>query len=98
VVLSLPAVSRCVLKVSGRIQRIIKGDCVSRDSLVTSIVPRSSYLGPLCFIWFVNEIGQIFENVRVLFYADDMKLFLPVVRDFRDCLKIRPKWCSGWVC
>jgi hypothetical protein len=33
----------------------------------------------------VNEISRIFRHVRVLFYADDKKLFLPV----RDCLKIQ---------
>jgi hypothetical protein len=30
---------------------------------------------------------NIFEYVRVLLYADDMKLFLPV-RGFQDCMKI----------
>jgi hypothetical protein len=64
------------------------GDCVSRDILVTLGVPQGSHLGPLCFIWFVNEISRIFSHVRVLFYADDMKLFLQV-RGFRDCLKIQ---------
>jgi hypothetical protein len=59
------------------------GDCVSRDILVFSGVLQGSHLGPLCFIWFVNEISRIFRHVRV-FYADDMKLFLPV-RGFRDC-------------
>jgi hypothetical protein len=67
---------------SGRIQRVKIGDCVSRDILVTSGVSQGSHLGPLCFIWFVNEIAWIFRHVRVLFYAGDMKLFLPV-RDFR---------------
>jgi hypothetical protein len=38
--------------------------------------------------------------MRVLFYADDMKLFLPV-RGFRDCLKIQDDlnslavWCEA---
>jgi hypothetical protein len=39
---------------------------------VTSGVPQGSYLGPLCFIWFVNRISEIFDYIRVLFYADDM--------------------------
>jgi hypothetical protein len=49
---------------SGRIQR---SDCVSRNILVTSGVSQGSHLGPLCFIWFVNEISRIFRHVRVLF-------------------------------
>jgi hypothetical protein len=36
----------------------------------------------------LNEISRICRYVRVLFYADDMKLFLPV-RGFQDCLKIQ---------
>jgi hypothetical protein len=42
-------------------------------------VPQGSHLGTLCFIWFANY---------VLFYADDLKLFLPV-SGFQDCLKIQ---------
>jgi hypothetical protein len=73
---------------SGRIQRARIGDCVSRDILVTLGVPQGSHLGPLCFIWFVNEISQIFRHVRIILNADDMKLFFPV-RGFRDWLKFK---------
>jgi hypothetical protein len=47
----------------------------------------------------VNEISRIFRHVWVLFYADDMKLFLPVCC-FRDYLKILSdlnrlaEWCE----
>jgi hypothetical protein len=50
-------------------------------------------------IWFVNEISWILRHVRVLFYADDMKMFFPV-RYFQDCLKIQSdlnslaEWCE----
>jgi hypothetical protein len=81
---------------SGRIQRVRMGDCVSRDILVTSGVLQGSHLGPLCFIWFVNEIARIFRHVRVLFYADDMKMFLPV-RGLRiqDKLNRLAEWCEA---
>jgi hypothetical protein len=67
---------------TGRIQRIRIGDAVSKDIRVTLGNPQGSHLGSLCFIWFGNQISVIFDCVRVLFYADDMKLFLPV-RGFR---------------
>jgi hypothetical protein len=62
-------------------------------------VTSGSHLGPLCSIWFVNRISEIFDYVRVLFYADDIKLVLPV-RGFQDCLKIQSdlnklsEWCD----
>jgi hypothetical protein len=83
----------------GRIQKIRIGAAVSKDIKVTSGVPQGSHLGPLCFIWFVNRISEIFDYVRVLFYADDMKFFLPV-SGFQDCLKIQSdlnktsEWCD----
>jgi hypothetical protein len=64
------------------------GDAVSKDIKVTSGVPQGSHPGPLSFIWFVNRISEIFDYVRVLFYADEMKLFLPV-SGFSDCLKVQ---------
>jgi hypothetical protein len=84
---------------SERIQKIIIGDAVSKDIKVTSGVPQGSHLGLLCFIWFVNRISEIFDCVRILFYADEMKLFLPV-SGFQDCLKIQSdlnkllEWCD----
>jgi hypothetical protein len=66
---------------------------------MTSGVPPVSHLGPLCLIWFVNRISVIFDYVCVLFYADDIKLFLPV-RGFQVCMKIQSdlnklsKWCE----
>jgi hypothetical protein len=60
---------------SGKIQKIRIGDAVSKDIKVTSVVPQGSQQGPLAFAY-----------VHVLFYANDMKLFLPV-SGFQDCLK-----------
>jgi hypothetical protein len=83
-----------------RIQRIRTGGAVSKDIRVTSGVPQGNHLGPLCFIWFVNRISMIFEYVRVLFYANHMKLFL-TVKSFQNCIKIQSdpnklfEWCES---
>jgi hypothetical protein len=56
-------------------------------------------LGPLRFIWFMKNISPIFKYVRVLFSADDLKLFLPVSSSL-DCSKIQSyldrlaQWCD----
>jgi hypothetical protein len=84
---------------SGWIRKIRIGYVVSKDIKVTSGIPQGSLLGPLFFIWFVNRISEIFDYVRVLFYVDDMKLFLPD-SGFQDCLRIQSdlnklsEWCN----
>jgi hypothetical protein len=85
---------------SGRIQRIIMGDYVSRDILITSGVRQDSHLGPLCFIWFANEIAQIFKYVRVFFLCWWHETVSPCAW-FLDWLKIQSDlnrlvdWCGA---
>jgi hypothetical protein len=57
----------------------LKGDSSYCNSISISFhlgVLQGSHLGPSCFIWFVNRISVIFDYVRVLFYADDMELYV----------------------
>jgi Reverse transcriptase (RNA-dependent DNA polymerase) len=77
---------------SGRTQRVRIRNCVSKEVKVMSGVPQGSRLGPLCFILFVNDIAQIFKYVRVLFYAADMKLYLPTWVVPRIACKSRAIW------
>jgi Reverse transcriptase (RNA-dependent DNA polymerase) len=79
---------------SGRTQRVRIGSCVSKEIKVTSGVPQGSHFGPLCFIWFVNDIAQIFKYVRVLFYADDMKLYLQDFLKIQSDLDRLTAWCE----
>jgi Reverse transcriptase (RNA-dependent DNA polymerase) len=82
--------ARCELLrsyLSGRIQNIRVVSCINNQIKVTSGESQGSPLGPLCFIWFFDEITLIFKYVRALFYADDMKLFLPFVSS-HDFLRI----------
>jgi hypothetical protein len=43
-----------------------------------------SHLGPLFFIADINDVFDIFDNVRVLAYADDLKLYI-LVSSTDDC-------------
>jgi hypothetical protein len=67
--------------------------CFQLYNRVTSGVPQGTLLGPLYFIWFVNKISIFLDYVRVLLYADEMKLF-------QDCMKIQSdlnklsEWCE----
>jgi len=59
---------------NGRSRRILFKNAVSKMIYVTSGVPQGSYLGPLLFTLFINDLLSIVTHSRVLMYADDVKL------------------------
>jgi hypothetical protein len=69
---------------TGRTQRV--GDYLSETIYLNSSVPQSSHLGPLFFIADNNDLLDIFENVGVIAYVDDQKLYMRVSStDFVIC-------------
>jgi Reverse transcriptase (RNA-dependent DNA polymerase) len=54
------------------------GDYLSETIYCHSGVSQSSHVGPLFFIADINDMLDIFENVRVFAYADDLKLYMRV--------------------
>jgi hypothetical protein len=63
---------------TGRTQCVRVGDYLSETIYCHSGVPQGSHLGPEFFIANINDVLDIFENVRVLAYANDLKLYMRV--------------------
>jgi hypothetical protein len=72
---------------------------VRSDSMSVRVLQRS-HLGPILFILDINEALNFFENVGVLGYADDVKLFM-AIKCIGDCqlfqrdLDCLGEWCSS---
>jgi len=60
----------------GRSQQVILEGKTSKHCLVTSGVPQGTVLGPLCFLVYINDIGNdISSKTSLKLFADDSLLF-----------------------
>lgn len=51
-------------------------------------IPQGSNLGPLLFLLFVNDIANVVEKSSMLLYADDIKIYRPIVNEC-DCISLQ---------
>jgi hypothetical protein len=81
---------------------IVNGAC-SDQSVVSSGVPQGSILGPLLFLYFINDVFKYIDNDSALLYlyADDAKIGHPI-NSISDCLNLQKcldnmsMWCKDW--
>lgn len=71
----------------------------SRCINVSSGVPQGSHLGPLLFILFINDVSLFSKHIKILSYADDMKLYMEIVSPsdinlFQSEVNIFHEWCE----
>jgi hypothetical protein len=52
--------------------------CQSRRFSVRSGVLQGCHLEPLLFIVFINDVFSCFKSLRIVLYADDLKICFPV--------------------
>lgn len=79
-----------IVKFNGKFSRFIK---------VTSGVPQGSHLGPLLFILFINDVSSFLKHIKIITYADDMKLYMEIeklsdVSLFQSEVDSFYQWCT----
>ena len=64
-------------------------------------VPQGAVLSGLLFSLFINDLSKVFKTCSVSLYADDAKLYAPVlnsssVQDVQNDINSLVKWCKDW--
>ena len=76
----------------------VKVNDYSSESLaITSGVPQGSFLGPLLFLVFINDLPDILEG-KILMFADDVKLIAPrtLYHSTHKNMRSVCKWAEAW--
>ena len=85
---------------SQRVQRVVLDGATSDEVDVTSGVPQGSVIGPLLFLLYINDIGEVVDS-RLRLFADDAVVY----REIRSCndnqalaedLEKISRWCETW--
>ena len=75
---------------------------VSTKHKVTSGVPQGSVLGPTLFIYFINDLPNVTNNVSVKIFADDTKVFKGIKNDddvtnLQHAIDEMYEWTNKWL-
>ena len=61
---------------SNRLQCVSIADCISESKWIFCGVPQGSILGPLLFLFYINDIVRSSDLLKFIMFADDTNLFM----------------------
>ena len=64
--------------VTNRVQFVNLNDVKSEYLPINCGVPQGSILGPLLFLFYINEISNISSIIDIILFADDTNIFLAI--------------------
>jgi len=88
--------------VSGRTQRTKIGSAISDIVSLSSGVVQGSWIGPLLFILYINDVvGVIGKDCQCKLYADDLKIYCEIKTQqdedlLQGSLDALTRWSSDW--
>ncbi|XP_055633320.1 uncharacterized protein LOC129773702 [Toxorhynchites rutilus septentrionalis] len=74
--------------ITGRQLFVKIGSAISAPFIPRCGVPQGSNLGPLLFVLFFNDVSHVLDNCHLIFYADDLKIYL-TVENIDDCRQLQ---------
>ena len=86
---------------NGREQQVVINKSISQSIQVKSGVPQGGILSGLMFILFMNDLPDCFSFVKTSMYADDAKLYAPILdtdstTSIQADLNSLSAWCNRW--
>jgi hypothetical protein len=101
--LSSSGIGGCLLQflksfLSGRSQKVVIGDCQSREYMTKSGIAQGTCLGPLMYIIYANDLpAALPAAVNCPMYADDSKLYTINEKvSLQDGLDALAEWAKKW--
>ena len=80
-----------------RTQSVRVGSTISNACVVTSGVPQGSFLGPVLFNLFIQDIADFFQNsTKIKMFADDLKLYTEFTTGTNSQFQIHLDHISLW--